>query len=176
MKKKLCYNIISIFCCIVLHINLHAQVKTKIYFDGIPNAKINNSIIKGIDIKITAPAVFDKLLSKETIEDSDTREYKERFAVPVNVDIDFIKTASRVEESGFVVYDLSLIAVKALNLSLQFSEFSLSKNSILSIFNTHEITDSIMAKENNLNNIWATRIYQGDKLHLMLKIPKGEEG
>lgn len=176
MIKKIFYSSINICCFILLYINLQAQVKTKIYFDGIPNAKINNTVINSTPIEITAPPIFDKLLNKGAIEDADVREYKERFAVIVSVDIDFIKAANRVEENGFVVYYLSLTAKKALNLSLQFNEFSLSKNSVLSIFNTHEITDSITAKENNPNNIWATRIYQGDRLYLVLKTPKNEEG
>ena len=74
------------------------------------------------------------------------------------------------------VYSLKLIATGALNISLQFSEFELSPNAILSISTDYEITDSITAKENNPKNIWATRIYQGSFLYLNLSIPKNEIG
>ncbi len=176
MKKILLYTTISGICCHLHYNTVQAQVKTKIYFEGISTTTIKAALDNEAVIKIIPPEVFDKLLSKEIIEDTDTREYKDKFAVAVDVDIDLIAKANKVTEKEFVFYYLSLTAEKALNLSLRFNIFSLSENSILSIFTTHEITDSITAKENNLNAIWATRIYQGDKIYLMLKVPKNEEG
>lgn len=49
--------------------------------------------------------------------------------------------------------------------------FNLSENSILSIYTDNELTDSITSKENNENNIWATRVYQGNSLNIVLKAP-----
>ncbi|MDP3915860.1 MAG: T9SS type A sorting domain-containing protein [Bacteroidota bacterium] len=176
MKKVIFYSILSTVCCILLHLNISAQVKTKIYFESIPQEKTSAAIAKGTEMKIIAPAIFGKLLRNEVIEDVDLTEYKNKFAVAVKLDIDFIKAANRWEENGFVMHSLSLNAENALNVSVQFSEFSLSENSTLSIFTSHEMTDSITAKENNLKNIWATRIYQGGLLHILLKTPGNEEG
>jgi hypothetical protein len=58
-------------------------------------------------------------------------------------------------------YSLSINAKDALNMSLEFSEFKLSKTSILSIYSKNEFTDSITSNENNENNIWATRVLSG---------------
>ena len=69
---------------------------------------------------------------------------------------------------------MKLIAEKAFNISVQFSEFHLSQNTILNIRTDFEITDDITAKENNSNNIWATRIYQGNVLYLTLSVPENE--
>lgn len=64
---------------------------------------------------------------------------------------------------------LTINATDALNLSLQFSEFQIPKNSVFSIYTKNELTDSITANENNEKNIWATRVYQGSILTLVLK-------
>ena len=72
-------------------------------------------------------------------------------------------------------YSLSINAKDAFNMSLQFSEFKLSKTSILSIYSKNEFTDSITSNENNENNIWATRVYQGENLSIVLKMPSTEK-
>lgn len=72
-------------------------------------------------------------------------------------------------------YSLSINAIDAMNLSLQFSEFKLPKSAVLSIYNKNELTDSITSSENNENNIWATRVYQGNILSIVLKIPSSEK-
>jgi len=176
MRKILFNSIIITACSIMLIVNVNAQVRTKIYFDKFSNTKISDLIQKGREIKIPAPPTFEKLLQNEITEDVNLREYKNRFALPVNVNIDFFKTANRWEENGLIKYSLSLNAEDALNISIQFNEFLLSKNSILSIFNSNEFTDSITYKENNINNVWATRIYQGNSLYLTFQVPENEEG
>lgn len=108
MKNKLFYYFICSFIWIALQTSVQAQVKTKIYFDGIPSTKIKGSILLGRDVQIIAPAIFDKLLNKEAVEDDNTGEYKGKFAISVDVNIDFMKVATLVEENGFVV-DIFLI-------------------------------------------------------------------
>lgn len=87
------------------------------------------------------------------------------------VDINLIEERGKYQEGNYQVYTLRIIAKDALNISLEFGSFQLSENSILAIYNNHELTDSITSKENNENNIWATRVYQGDSLILVLKEP-----
>ncbi len=65
---------------------------------------------------------------------------------------------------------MKINAEKAINISLQFSKFFLPTNSILKIYNQFELTDSITSKENNEHNIWATRVYQGNKLTIEMVI------
>ena len=103
-------------------------------------------------------------------------EYKNKFAYPVNVQIDLFSTASIIEEEGFITYALSVKAKNALNISIQFNEFYLSPNALLSIYTKNELTDSITAKENNPSKVWATRVYQGDFVTIILKVPSSEKG
>lgn len=74
MRKILFYCAISVVCCIMIHVNVNAQVKTKIYFESVSNTKISDAIDKGREMKITAPAIFEKLLRKEIAEDIDLTE------------------------------------------------------------------------------------------------------
>lgn len=62
-----------------------------------------------------------------------------------------------------------------MNISVQFSDFVLSENAILSIYTRNELTDSITKKENNINNIWATRVYQGSEIIITLILPVSEK-
>lgn len=171
MKK-----IIPMVLFVLFATTTRAQVKTKIYETGLPNSRITNTTARAAAYKVEAPTVFEKLISNPMSNDVDAREYKDKFAVPIDVNIDMIKTATQWEEDGFMMYALSLKAGKAVNLSAQFSKFFLTENAILSIFNNYELTDSITAKENNVNNIWATRIYQGGQLNLLLKKPISDKG
>ena len=45
----------------------------------------------------------------------------------------------------------------------------------MSIFTDYELTDSICANENNKNNIWASRVYNGNKINVVLKLPSEEK-
>jgi len=93
-----------------------------------------------------------------------------QFAVPVKVDIDFIKDALLEETTDDIntfTYSLSIEAKDALNLSLQFSEFKLPENALLSIYTKNELTDSITSSQNNENNIWASRVYQGNTISVV---------
>ena len=103
-------------------------------------------------------------------------EYKNKFAEVVTVNYDLLQAAKLSNIGNNFCVLVKINATGALNISLQFSEFELSPNAILSISTDHEITDSITAKENNPKNIWATRIYQGSFLYLNLSIPKNEIG
>lgn len=44
----------------------------------------------------------------------------------------------------------------------------------MSIYTKNELTDSITANENTESKVWATRVYQGNKLTLILKLPTNE--
>ncbi len=66
---------------------------------------------------------------------------------------------------------MSITASGARNVSLEFNDFHLADNAILSIYNKSELTDSITSKENNKNRVWATRVYQGNTLNIVLKEP-----
>lgn len=150
----------------------NAQVKTKIFPQGIPSARIALKT-QQIPVKLVeAPAELDGLL-KDHEKDNPT-EYGNQFAVSKKVDLDVLANASATEENGMVTFVLALEAQKALNMSVQFSDFVLSENTVLSIYTERELTDSIRAKENNPQHIWATRVYQGNKLTITLKLPANE--
>jgi V8-like Glu-specific endopeptidase len=75
------------------------------------------------------------------------------------------------KEEDFIKYSLTIYAREALNMSLQFNKFKLPNGAILSLYTKNELTDSISANENNVNNVWATRVYQGSKLSIILRVP-----
>jgi V8-like Glu-specific endopeptidase len=175
LTKKLNYLSVVLFALLLIS-NVYGQVKTRIYEKGIPVSVSRTSVTKASTLNVTEPGIFDQLLSGKIDNTGDRKEYKDKFAMLVPVNIDVLKDSRKWEEKGVVYYALSLTSEKALNLSLQFSSFNLSPNAVLSVFTDFEITDSITAHENNPVAIWATRIYQGGKLNLLLRLPLEEEG
>lgn len=174
MLKKIRFP--AFLLCLLISVSVSAQLKTRIYEEGIPISASKMSVNRAAAYTIPEPTLFNRLLKEKTDFSGDAKEYKDKFAMPVPVNISLLKEAVRWEEKNTVYYALSVVAERALNLALQFDKFHLSPNARLSIFNDFEITDDVTASENNDNNIWATRIYQGGKLNLLLHMPVDEEG
>lgn len=171
--KTLVLTMFIIVTCILRPVYLSAQVKTKIYPGGLPERVISKKNYPYNEVLIDAPSNFEAL--KQTYDDAKSlREYKARFAEVINVDYLLLNTAREFRTAENVVYSMKLTAAKALNISVQFSEFQLSPNAILSIYTDFEFTDSITSKENNAGNRWASRIYQGNELYLTLTVPGNE--
>ncbi len=148
-----------------------AQVKTKIFREGIPKQlfPVHGQIAKKIEF--SPPNTFRTLKAKNINKD----DKNNKFAVSLITDVDFFLNASQNNEGGFSIYVLNIMAKEAINLSLEFGDFFLSENSILSIYTDKELTDSITSAENNSSNIWATRVYQGNSLNIVLKEPMRNE-
>lgn len=160
--------------CSLIPLISFSQVKTKIFKDGIPAAV--SARAAGIAPQlVAAPASFDQLKAGGKTGGADPGQYVNRFATPAHVSIDVLQSAKVESDQSGTTYLYSLKGAKALNLSLQFGKFILSANAVLSIYTRHELTDSITARENNPQQIWATRVYQGNELTISLKVPKGEE-
>ena len=172
MMSNLPKRLLVIIVISAITLTANAQVKTKIFPQGIPSARIALKT-QQIPVKLVeAPAELDGLLKNH--EKDNPTEYGNRFAVSKKVDLDVLANASTTEENGMVTFVLALEAQKALNMSVQFSDFVLSENTVLSIYTQNELTDSITARENNPRRIWATRVYQGNKLTIALKLPAKE--
>ncbi|MCO5247831.1 MAG: serine protease [Chitinophagales bacterium] len=165
--KKLLLNvqIISVLIFMLLSLNIKAQVKTRVYQTNIPENLFPTLRTISKEIILDAPKEFKSLRSKEK-DDNDNR-----FAVSLANNINLIEQAEKFEDENYKVYILKVVAKDALNISLEFGNFYLSENAILAIYNEKELTDSITSKENNENNIWATRVYQGNTLNIVLKTP-----
>ncbi len=170
--KNFTFLLITLAVCLFCRQQAFTQVKTKIFDNGIP-ASMSRASYQKNEVHTPAPANLETL-KKSRGESESAAEYKNRFAVPVAVDYDLLQMAKQSAGDDGVIYSLKLVADKALNLSLAFSEFELSPNAVLSIATDRELTDSITAKENNPGNIWATRIYQGDFVYLTLMVPRNE--
>lgn len=142
--KKLTYFTL-VLALITLCLNLNARVKTKVFYTDIPSKF--KPLLKHISKthKIEPPAEFYNRKQKSLIEEI-------QFAIPVKVNIDFLKESILEENESILTYSLLLEAKDALNLSLQFSEFKLPETAVLSIYTQNELTDSITANENNENN------------------------
>ena len=151
-----------------------AQVKTKTFARGIPDNVIPVKEIAGREYKILPLAEFNnlKILANKNMSLAD----RSRFALSTPVDIDILKEATLIKTGTTAIYYFTLKAIDAYNISIQFNKFILSKNSLLSIYNKTELTDSITAKENNETDTWSTRVYQGNTLHIILNIPLEELG
>lgn len=143
----------------------NAQVKTKIFYNPVP-LKYKLLIEKVSNVyEISPPNLFLELAAKnDSIETT-------KFALPVKANINFLQEASMLTEGETTIYSLAIKANGAMNLSLQFTEFNLPENALLSIYSKNEFTDSITSQQNNESNIWATRVYQGDMLTISVKIP-----
>jgi lysyl endopeptidase len=70
----------------------------------------------------------------------------------------------------------TVTAEKAVNVSLSFSKFFLPKNAVLKIYSKNEITDGITDAVNGIRKTWNTRVYQGNRINISLKIPVAEKG
>ncbi|MDB5013479.1 MAG: hypothetical protein JWQ25_1681, partial [Daejeonella sp.] len=143
--------------------------------EGFSLNKIITNPIPANEINIKAPVEFDNLILENAKKGDNNTEFNNKFAIPKWINIDFLKVAKVIELDNYLYYHLIITTDNTLNISLQFKEFHLSENSILSIYTETELTDSITANENNGNNIWATRVYQGHKLNLVLKMPVAEK-
>lgn len=165
MKKIISITTVLFLLIFILNINLNAQVKTKVFYSNIPVEYKTLMQKTGTTQIIEAPQNFYDL------KNSKSSDEEIKFAFDVKKNIDFMKEAILENKNGILKYYLTLNAKDALNTSLQFSNFKLSKNSVLSLYTKNEFTDSITSKENNENNIWATRVYQGNTLTIVLKIP-----
>lgn len=160
--------------CIIIAQSGFSQVRTKIFKDSIP-VSLKPMQIYPKETVITEPADLSNRKNKAKYI-SNKLNYDNSFALSKPVDIDLVRSAAIKKESGFIYYSLTLKAENALNVSLHFNRFFLSKNAVLSLYNDFELTDSITANENNGDNVWASRVYQGDRLNILLKIPESEIG
>lgn len=155
--------------------NIYGQVKTKMFYDGVPDQFLPVRKI-AVEKRIIAPNEFLNLLDTDPSLQESPSEYLGPFAFPVEVNINLLDESNILERGDeFTIYAITVIAEKALNISLQFSEFQLSNLAVLSIFTRHEITDNITSAENNDNKVWGTRVYQGGDMTIVLKIPTFEK-
>ncbi|MCB0739922.1 MAG: hypothetical protein KDB92_02455, partial [Chitinophagaceae bacterium] len=146
-----------------------AQVKTKIFNNDISLEKVVPKV-KTREIVFAEPKDIENI--KKQIENSPSEINK--FAHSISTDLDLMTMAEKTTVSTNTYYSLTIKAKNALNLSLSFNMFKLSPNAVLSIYNNYELTDSITTRENNKLNIWATRVYQGDKITLLVIVPNNE--
>jgi len=127
-------QVISLILCFTTYCDINAQVKTKIFNQGIPAqlTPINKSIIP--EKIITPPVEFIKLLSLGKAKPENPIEYSNKFAIPVKIDLDILVNAKEIEEKNTTTFAITINAEKALNISLQFNKFFLSEHSVLSIY------------------------------------------
>jgi hypothetical protein len=127
--------------CFLISINSNAQVKTKIFDNGIPSGllPLKTTIVNELVFK--APLELDNLLQRQNGEIERSIEYDYKFALPQAVNINFLNSSKLVEDNNYLFYSLTISAEKAINISIQFEDFNLSKSAGLSIYNKNELTD-----------------------------------
>ncbi len=77
MNKKLLYSLFISSGILLYCGNINAQVKTKIYYKGIPNERVINALNNEADTTNGSPENSKKLLSGQDVGEDD-REYKEK--------------------------------------------------------------------------------------------------
>jgi lysyl endopeptidase len=160
-------TIMAIFCLLFFGQFINGQVLTKTFKEGVPTDFLpTNKIIEKV-ILLNPPGDF-KILAKSTEND-------DRFASTLYTNIDFISNATISTENGFKIYSLKLSAKDALNISTEFDNFIIADNAILSLYTDNELTDSITSSQNNQANVWATRVYQGNCLNIVLRVPLNQK-
>jgi hypothetical protein len=120
MKPSLLRFILIAFTSISV-LTSSAQIKTKIFPQGIPANKITVQPDKASIKIIEAPTELIELQKSDKL----STEYSNRFAIVKTVDLDFLVAAKGTEDKGFATYALTVQAEKALNISLEFKEFLL---------------------------------------------------
>jgi hypothetical protein len=150
----------------------NAQVTTKTFRTAIPAALIETCNGDIPDIFIKAPAEFEFLLK----QDPNSNEMTYRFGVAKKENVNILDKATVTEQEGFITYLSSITAENALNMSVSFSKFFLPKNAVLKIYSKNEITDGITDAVNGVRKTWNTRVYQGNRINISLKVPIGEKG
>jgi hypothetical protein len=177
MKPKFCSNILLSLVCIFQITFGYSQVTTKTYAQGIKDSKILSRLKNVKDFIIDLPTNFSKLKENAMHLDSNSKhDYIFKFATPGTINYDVMKNAQILADSDTVTYLIRLKAKDALNLSLHFSSFFLSKHSTMFIYNSRELTGPITEKENNTDNFWATRVYNGNSIVVEVNVPKSEIG
>ncbi|HYF68096.1 MAG TPA: trypsin-like peptidase domain-containing protein [Ohtaekwangia sp.] len=122
-------------------------------------------VIPARDIKI--------LLRQDSLErlSGEARPFKIAEALPV--DIDLVKVAEWVEESGMAYGKFTVVAASAKSISANFDKFYLPEGTELYAYseNGEMITGPITEDENNENNFWGTWVYKGSKLTIEVRTP-----
>lgn len=148
---------------------LQGQVKTKIFSTEVPATYFPEGGISERMINVQLPAAFREM--KEAVTAKKYMGKENQFALPVYQEVDVLKEAAVVTRQNYTIYSLSIQAEGAVNLSVQFSQFKLPEGAVLTIYTKKEITDSITSRENNERHTWATRVYHGERLNFILKMP-----
>ncbi len=158
-----CFSVTMSFC----------QVRTKVFVEGIPSSFFNKKeVIQSIQLPV--PSDFAKKKNEANKKLKSGIKLGNEFATSIELNLDLLKIAQRQSQGAITTFSIKLIADDALNLSFEFGKFHLSKNSVLSLYTDRELTDSITANQNNDNDIWATRVYQGKTVSIALSIPSNE--
>jgi hypothetical protein len=110
---------------------INAQVKTKTFYEGIPEIL---KPAKGLQVKeyiVSNPKEFDARLSEsETLQTN----FNYNFAISVPVSIDVLNNAALNTSADKITYHFRLKAGSAKNVSLEFGKFHLSTNAVLSVY------------------------------------------
>ena len=81
--KKIIFQIVNTFCLFFIITEIEAQVKTKVFFNEIPKLKFGKDLENVVERNIQAPVIFSKLLASGISDLKNTKEYKNKFALPV---------------------------------------------------------------------------------------------
>ncbi len=94
MQKIQIKVIISLLLCVGIISNINAQVKTKIFGAGIPPQLIPINKLSISEKIISAPLEFTQSLNQTKSKTENQIEYVNRFAIPVDVDLDVLPCSS----------------------------------------------------------------------------------
>ena len=167
--KKLLITLLALVMCV----KLSAQVETNynnekgVSIEGVFKKAYQENIFN-----ITPPDM--NIINQKEKQDRESADVKPfRIADPVATSIDVVKLASWILDEKTAYAKFSIVAAKAKSLSINFNSFFLPYGTEMSIYNSDGtmITGPVTEKENNMERIWGSSVYQGEKLTIEIKIP-----
>lgn len=156
-------------------LSVSAQVKTNLNNEELigNQGRFIKSYELKVDFQVPAKNIAELLQAEKLNSEKFKDEKPFQLAVAVPVDLDIAKQISWNYDSTFAYGKFTIKLDGALSSSINFDKFDLPQGTEMYIYNENGnmITGPITEKENNLNKIWGSWVYQGSWLVIEIKTP-----
>jgi hypothetical protein len=173
IKRKFLLNtslffLIASALCIT---KLNAQIRNKIVSGekqsevgalSVKASRMRNYELPNIDVK--------NLLKEDSLERTQGKPF--RFGKAVEVDIDFIREATKLTIGDSSIFFYRISSKKAYSINLIFDRFSLANNASLEIYNYQKtmIYGPVTSKDNPSNGVFWTDLIKGESIIIQLTV------
>ena len=172
-KKNLFLHICLVFLitsalCII---NANAQIKSKIVSAG------KQPEIGALSVKVSRMRIYElpnvdvkNLLREDSLERTQGKPF--RFGKALEVDIDFIRDATKLTIGDSSIFFYKISSKRAYSINLIFDRFSLASNASLEIYNNQKtmIYGPVTSKDNPSNGVFWTDLIKGESIIVQLTV------